>query len=626
MLGRERNPQTTWAPDSRRATGHAARRGGAGGLRTGERAACRAGPGARAPVARRRRRAGQEPAPRPRQPRHRRSRRSSRSRSATRCPVGSTRRSTSPRPRGSIRSMAWTPSCSWAAPARARRKRWSAVTCDSPPPARSPCRSCRGRSWSTSPAARTTSSARSTRRPSTRAWRTCSGKTVGANGPYDASHLAIRVALARLGWDPDHDVVYSFLGGQRELVAGMLQGVIAAGDISPPTSLEARNAGLHELLDVASSSCRSSRTPSARRAPTCAITPSWCAASCAPTSRASRWRRRSPTRAMAAIGKYTKSRRPGRAPRGVRHLRNVWERVPRLTLEALQGQLDALALQVPEARDARPEQFLDMSSAGRARAFGLRGQPVPLARAACSPRWSAPGLLAHPGSGSHTNRRTRPLRRAKPGTNHDRVPARISSRLARRGRRSRPRRRSARRARCRRRLARAPAAAPRRGRAGRSAAPPRRARCWPGGGSDRERPGRDVELNQAHAFAQTLPVLLERIDGALVGNRQELPRPTGERRPVQGDTRVAGSDDAHLVEGRGSAGRRREHVDRVAVAPRGRAPFGTGRAGDAEPHAGAVVHEQAVPAEGPRRADGAAQLDVVAGATSSRDGPAPLGL
>ena len=40
---------------------------------------------------------------------------------------------------------------------------------------------------------------------------------------------------------------------------------------------------------------------------------------------------------------------------------NVWERVPRLTLEALQGQLDALALQVPEARDARPEQFLDMS-------------------------------------------------------------------------------------------------------------------------------------------------------------------------------------------------------------------------------------------------------------------------
>ena len=28
------------------------------------------------------------------------------------------------------------------------------------------------------------------------------GKTVGANGPFDASHLAIRVALARLGGTP----------------------------------------------------------------------------------------------------------------------------------------------------------------------------------------------------------------------------------------------------------------------------------------------------------------------------------------------------------------------------------------------------------------------------------------
>jgi len=40
---------------------------------------------------------------------------------------------------------------------------------------------------------------------------------------------------------------------------------------------------------------------------------------------------------------------------------NVWERVPRLTVEALQGQLDALALTTPEARTARPEQLLDMS-------------------------------------------------------------------------------------------------------------------------------------------------------------------------------------------------------------------------------------------------------------------------
>ena len=68
-----------------------------------------------------------------------------------------------------------------------------------------------------------------------------------------------------------------------------------------------------------------------------------------------------PDAAMAAISKYTRSDDPAVLREVYDTYVNVWERVPRLTLEALQGQLDALALQVPEARDARPEQFLDMS-------------------------------------------------------------------------------------------------------------------------------------------------------------------------------------------------------------------------------------------------------------------------
>jgi len=187
------------------------------------------------------------------------------------------------------------------------------------------------------------------------------GKTIGANGPFDASHLAVRVTLARLGWDPDRDVEYSFLGGQRELVAGMLQGVIAAGDISPPTSLEARNAGLHELLNVATL-----KLPFVQNA--------------VGTSRAYlhdhpevvrrflrsyvegiKLAKAEPDAAMAAIGKYTKADDPAVLREVYDTYVNVWQRVPRLTVEALQAQLDALALQVPEARDARPEAFIDMS-------------------------------------------------------------------------------------------------------------------------------------------------------------------------------------------------------------------------------------------------------------------------
>jgi NitT/TauT family transport system substrate-binding protein len=187
------------------------------------------------------------------------------------------------------------------------------------------------------------------------------GKTVGANGPYDASHLAIRVALARLGWDPDHDVVYSFLGGQRELVAGMLQGVIAAGDISPPTSLEARNAGLHELLDVATLKLPFVQNAVGTSRPYLRDHPEVVRRFLRAYVEGIKVAKTQPDAAMAAISKYTRSDDPAVLREVYDTYVNVWERVPRLTLEALQGQLDALALQVPEARDARPEQFLDMT-------------------------------------------------------------------------------------------------------------------------------------------------------------------------------------------------------------------------------------------------------------------------
>jgi NitT/TauT family transport system substrate-binding protein len=171
----------------------------------------------------------------------------------------------------------------------------------------------------------------------------------------------MRVAFARLGWDPDRDVQFSFLGGQRELVAGMLQGVIAAGNMSPPTSLEARNTGLHELLDVATL-----KLPFVQNA--------------VGTSRAYlrdhpevvrrflrsyvegiKVAKSQPDVSMAAIAKYTKNDDPAVLREVYDTYVDVWQRVPRLTLEALQAQLDALALQSPGARDARPEQLVDQT-------------------------------------------------------------------------------------------------------------------------------------------------------------------------------------------------------------------------------------------------------------------------
>jgi NitT/TauT family transport system substrate-binding protein len=187
------------------------------------------------------------------------------------------------------------------------------------------------------------------------------GKTVGANGPYDASHLAMRVAFARLGWDPDHDVEYSFLGGQRELVAGMLQGVIAAGDISPPTSLEARNQGLHEVLNVADLKLPFVQNAVGTSRPYLRDHPEVVRRFLRAYVEGIKLAKAQPDAAMAAIGKYTKTENPAVLREVYDTYVNVWERVPRLTLEALQGQLDALALTTPEASTARPDQLVDQT-------------------------------------------------------------------------------------------------------------------------------------------------------------------------------------------------------------------------------------------------------------------------
>ena len=165
--------------------------------------------------------------------------------------------------------------------------------------------------------------------------------------------------MARYGWDPDRDATFVFLGGQRELVAGMLQGVIEAGNISPPTSLQARDAGLREVLDVATlklpfvqNALGTSRTylrdhPEVVRRLLRAYLEGIKVAKSQPEA------------AKAAIAKYTRTDDPAVLDEVYRTYVNVWERVPRLTVEALQGQLDALALETPEARNAKPEPMID---------------------------------------------------------------------------------------------------------------------------------------------------------------------------------------------------------------------------------------------------------------------------
>lgn len=77
------------------------------------------------------------------------------------------------------------------------------------------------------------------------------GKKVGISAIGGTADVASRVALRRLGLDPDHDVVMTVVGSQSNQTAAALSGAVQAEITQPPDSLELAARGWHSLLDMA---------------------------------------------------------------------------------------------------------------------------------------------------------------------------------------------------------------------------------------------------------------------------------------------------------------------------------------------------------------------------------------
>ena len=76
------------------------------------------------------------------------------------------------------------------------------------------------------------------------------GKRVGATRINSVSDFAARAALKLGGLEPMKDATILYVGGVPEILAAIIAGSLDAGTISPPTSLQARRAGLRQLLDL----------------------------------------------------------------------------------------------------------------------------------------------------------------------------------------------------------------------------------------------------------------------------------------------------------------------------------------------------------------------------------------
>jgi len=77
------------------------------------------------------------------------------------------------------------------------------------------------------------------------------GKKVGISTAGSSSDVAVRVALKKIGIDPDKDVSIVAIGGVPERTAALQSGAIQATVANPPETLVLERAGFKPILDLA---------------------------------------------------------------------------------------------------------------------------------------------------------------------------------------------------------------------------------------------------------------------------------------------------------------------------------------------------------------------------------------
>jgi NitT/TauT family transport system substrate-binding protein len=77
------------------------------------------------------------------------------------------------------------------------------------------------------------------------------GKVLGVMTKGASSDHAAVALLRRNGLQPGQDVKFLYLGGVREVLAALERGIVSAGVLSSPTTLQARRLGHKELVNIA---------------------------------------------------------------------------------------------------------------------------------------------------------------------------------------------------------------------------------------------------------------------------------------------------------------------------------------------------------------------------------------
>ena len=185
------------------------------------------------------------------------------------------------------------------------------------------------------------------------------GKTIGITTYGSSTDFSIRHLVRKVGMDPERDVKILQMGGQPQIVAGMVAGVVQVGVLSSPANYNAKKAGFELLVDfknvgldyptVSLVSTRSyiKKDPQTVRRFLMAY------------SEGTERLYRDKELTMKVIGKYTKTSDREALETAYAFATTFIERPPHLPYKAVETILAQIAEKEPKAKSFKAEDFID---------------------------------------------------------------------------------------------------------------------------------------------------------------------------------------------------------------------------------------------------------------------------
>jgi len=198
-------------------------------------------------------------------------------------------------------------------------------------------------------------------RPEIKSVEQLKGKKIGVTRFGSAPDISVRYALRKYNINPDKDLTLIQLGFMATVAGGLQGGSIDGGVVSPPTQFAIDKAGFKELINITDMNFAFPNPALVAVGSIIRSKPDVINRFMRAYVRGMHRARTDPAFTYKSMAKYTKIQDQSVLQRAYDfYMSKVLEKAPYINMAGVQNVLDDLVKTVPAAKNAKPEQFVDM--------------------------------------------------------------------------------------------------------------------------------------------------------------------------------------------------------------------------------------------------------------------------